>query len=661
MAKLLKPGDYLDRYLVLDHFVGSWGIVYVLKETEYPEEGRARPQVVIAKTLRPEWASDSRRLKQFEQECYTWLSLVSYHHIVRLYTVDRHSDQVYAFGEYVPRTLLPNTLRGWIDYNLTELEIAFRFGIQIIRALSYARQNGVEVHQDLKPENIMVTPDGIIKITDWGISRMVRSQTQKLPSVGKIPYSVVTDTATKGTIYGTPGYAAPELYQPGTLPSSAADIYSLGVILVEMITGERPPVDAPLAVLKTRIKFVSTNVKKDVIKTITACLSREPANRPTAVDTIENTLCEAFEDLTSVPIERRPLKSWDTGADIGQRAYALFMLGRIDEAMKLQAQLMDGIKDGPKAAAGMPSSPVVLMDYKEHGFRTIVPEEHIAHAKDRLTSSPKSLDALEHAVNINALAGEHEAVLQLIEDWMKHSPPTADLLSSAAYAAKHLERWHTALDYLDRSIALDDSKTSSWMERAEILHQLGKLPEAIAALKELLKHDPKHVVAHITLGNYYVGQDKPNKALKEFQGAANLDPQNALAFYNLGSTYLKLEDRIKAVEALEKCIKLDKDFTEAYNTLAGIYFYFAQVFQFFPLEGAPAESSSELLEKALDLLDESIRLNPKYAKPWFNKGQMLEYKGDTAAALDVLRQAVEIEPNYVLAINAIKRLSTQKH
>jgi eukaryotic-like serine/threonine-protein kinase len=661
MAKILKNGEYLDRYLILDHFVGAWGVVYVVKETDYPEEGLARPQVVIAKTLRPEFASDPHRMKQFEQECYTWLSLGSYHHIVRLYTVDRFSDQIYALGEYVPRTLLPNTLRGWVDYNLTELEIAFRFGIQIVRALVYARQNGVEVHQDLKPENIMVTPDGVIKITDWGISRMVRSSVEVLPSMGKIPYTVATGTATEGTTYGTPGYAAPELVRQGTQPTSAADIYSLGVILVEMITGERPRADTHLAALETQLKFVSTPARKNVVQTIAACLSREPANRPTSLSAIEATLCATFEDLAAVPAQPPPFKSWDTGPDIGQRAYALFMLGRVDEAMQLQAKLIDGLKNGPKAANGMPASPIVMMDYKEHGFRTIVPEEHIVNAMDRLSNAPDSLDALERAVNTYTLAGEQETVLQLIEDWMKHSPPTADLLSSAASAAKELGRWNTALDYLDRSLALDDSQVPSWMERAEILKELGKSTEAIASLQEALKRDPKHVMAHITLGHYYAGQEQHKKALIEFQEAAKLDPKSALAFYNLGTTHLKLGDEMQATEDLETCIKLDKEFEQAYNTLAGIYFTFAQLLKQGAAAGLALEGSPDFLDRALNLLDDAIRINPKYARPWFNKGQMLEYKGDIPGAQEAFQQAVQIDPNYGLAMNALKRLSVRKN
>jgi tetratricopeptide (TPR) repeat protein len=198
------------------------------------------------------------------------------------------------------------------------------------------------------------------------------------------------------------------------------------------------------------------------------------------------------------------------------------------------------------------------------------------------------------------------------------------------------------------------------MERAEILQQLGRLPDAIASLKELLKHDPKHVIAHITLGHYYAGQEQHKEALKEFQEATRLDPRNAVAFYNLGTIRLKLGDQMKAVEDLETCIELDKDFAQAHNTLASIYFEFAQMLDYASSAGLQFEEDPQFLDRALNLLDDAIRIDPKYARPWFNKGQMLEYKGDLDGARQALQQALQLDPNYVLAIDALKRLSSRK-
>ncbi len=188
MSKLLKPGDRLGRWLVIDRpRFGTWGVVYVLRDPGYAKEG-TRPEVVIGKTMRPEFADIPARVAQFEHECHTWLSLGVHKNIVRLFTVERYGRQVFAIGEYVPETGLPNTLRGWLEHNLVDAEFALRFGIMIVRALRFAQSRGLVTHQDLKPENIMVTNGGVAKVTDWGLSRMASAGLLAPSTFRDVPY-----------------------------------------------------------------------------------------------------------------------------------------------------------------------------------------------------------------------------------------------------------------------------------------------------------------------------------------------------------------------------------------------------------------------------------------------------------------------------------------
>src|SRR5215471_296511 len=211
MARLLEPGELIERWLVQSRHSGSWGVVYVVRELN--GETDARPETLIAKTMRPELAADPDRMNRFQEECNTWLSLGIYKHIVRLFFVDRFAGQAYAFGEYIPEEGLPNTLRGWLDHNLVELELALRFGLHIINALDFAHRQGLIVHQDLKPENIMITPDGVAKVTDWGLSRMAPREVRAPPALGATPYRYRGDEGSVAWGQGTRVYAAPELAQ----------------------------------------------------------------------------------------------------------------------------------------------------------------------------------------------------------------------------------------------------------------------------------------------------------------------------------------------------------------------------------------------------------------------------------------------------------------
>ena len=126
MSKYLEPGEHLDYWLIKERYLGSWGLVYRIRK-DHNDPNDPRPDEMIAKTLRPEFLSDERKLMLFERECFTWLSLASHKHIVRLYTVDRFHGQVYALGEYIPVLNFPNNLRQWIDQGLIEKELALRF------------------------------------------------------------------------------------------------------------------------------------------------------------------------------------------------------------------------------------------------------------------------------------------------------------------------------------------------------------------------------------------------------------------------------------------------------------------------------------------------------------------------------------------------------
>lgn len=157
MFRILNIGDRLDRWVVLGHSLGSTGVVYFLEEVDY-EANQARPKYLVGKTLHPKWSGDVQKVKDFELEAYTWLSLGIHKHIVRAYTVDRFLGQPFVIAEWIRRELFPNTLRGWIQSCMTDLALALRFGVQICWALSYAQSCGVLMHLDLRPENVMISP-----------------------------------------------------------------------------------------------------------------------------------------------------------------------------------------------------------------------------------------------------------------------------------------------------------------------------------------------------------------------------------------------------------------------------------------------------------------------------------------------------------------------
>lgn len=213
---MLQPGDSFGDYRVIKLLgKGGMGSVYLLENA-----GGAR---VAAKILDPATAGDHESRKRFLREAQLALG-VKHPNLLKVYDVgeDPDSGLCYQLMEYVPGGTLADQLRKG-PYSISG---AVRIVSQIASVLEFARQRGI-VHRDIKPDNIMFGADGRVKLADLGIARHYESMTE----------ATMTET---GAMMGTPAYMAPEQMMDARKVDSRADIYSLGVVFYEMLTGRRP-------------------------------------------------------------------------------------------------------------------------------------------------------------------------------------------------------------------------------------------------------------------------------------------------------------------------------------------------------------------------------------------------------------------------------------
>jgi tetratricopeptide (TPR) repeat protein len=634
MARLLEPGERHEKWLVLDRHLGSWGVVYVLKELDRESE-LSRPEIVIGKTIRPEFADDRDRLARFEEECSIWLSLGIHKNIVRLFFVDRLVGQVFAFGEYVPDEGLPNTLRGWLENGLIEQEIALRFGAHIIWGLEHGRSRGLVVHQDLKPENIMVSPDGVGKVTDWGLSRMVPGEVRAPPAAGAIPYAYRGDADASAALgQGSRGYAAPELSQPGRAATAQADLFSLAVILVEMLGGRLPAAGASAADLGSLLGTFEVSQRPALTEQLAACLAAEPAGRPGSAAELGEILAQSFRELVGVDMEQAPLPVLETPSDIGQRAYGLMMLGRIDEGLKLQGEALRMVAAEDD---GLEKTPVILMDYKERGLVPVVPEGLIRESEERLGQDPANLDSLDSAIQVNRLAGRLDRAAELCLRRLDITPDDPATRTEFASLLAELGRPQEALAQLDHVIRRHPT-AEAWRERAEILERENDLAGAEDAARRAVKLQPDDDSALNALGHMLSRLGRHRRAAKVFRRAIEVKPDSATYWYNLGTCWHALNNAGKASAAFQQAVELRPDFVQAMNTLGVL----------------ERESGHE--EEAMAWFRRAITTDPSYAKAWFNVGSVYAAASQPDKALDAFHRALEIDPGYALARAAVERL-----
>jgi serine/threonine protein kinase len=220
-------GRRISHYQVLSRIgAGGMGEVFLAEDTTL---GRR----VAVKLLPPEFTTDRDRLRRFEQEAKT-ASALNHPNIVTIHEIGRAETEIGTFHYIAEEFIEGRTLRDRIALGQLPIGVALDIAEQTAGALHVAHAAGI-VHRDIKPENLMLRPDGYIKVLDFGLAKLTEplslSETDsEAPTMAK---------TVPGAILGTTAYMSPEQTR-GLEIDARSDIWSLGVVLHELLAGERP-------------------------------------------------------------------------------------------------------------------------------------------------------------------------------------------------------------------------------------------------------------------------------------------------------------------------------------------------------------------------------------------------------------------------------------
>src|SRR2546423_4728619 len=217
-------GQTIGHYKISES-IGTGGMGEVYLATDITAGRKA-----ALKLLPSRFTGDAERLKRFEQEAHAVVGL-NHPNILTVYEIGEDHSTYYIASELIEG----ETLRQRLTRGPIQLSEAVDVAIQVASALTAAHQAGI-VHRDIKPENIMLRPDGYVKVLDFGIAKLAE---QELPATMPRDEALSLVETNLGSILGTVRYMSPEQAR-GAQVDKATDIWSLGVVLYEMVTGHAP-------------------------------------------------------------------------------------------------------------------------------------------------------------------------------------------------------------------------------------------------------------------------------------------------------------------------------------------------------------------------------------------------------------------------------------
>src|SRR5881396_1418627 len=220
----LLVGETFGHYKISKP-IGSGGMGEVYLATDMTAGRKA-----ALKLLPERFTGDAERLKRFEQEARALVGL-NHPNILTIYEIGEDHSTHYIASELIEgETLRQRLMRGPI-----QLSEAIDVAIQVASALAAAHETGI-VHRDIKPENIMLRPDGYVKVLDFGIAKLAE---REVPVTTPKDEALLLVETNLGSVLGTVRYMSPE-QACGTQVDKSTDIWSLGVVLYEMVTGHAP-------------------------------------------------------------------------------------------------------------------------------------------------------------------------------------------------------------------------------------------------------------------------------------------------------------------------------------------------------------------------------------------------------------------------------------
>jgi serine/threonine protein kinase/Tfp pilus assembly protein PilF len=605
--ELTTGSTFANRYQIIEEIgKGGMGRVYKVQDTKIKEK-------IALKLIKPEIAKDKRTIERFSNELRL-ARKIRHKNVCQMFDLGEERGTQFITMEYVSGEDLRNSIRRF-----GQLPIGKSIAIvkQICEGLAEAHRQGV-VHRDLKSNNIMIDDDGNVRIMDFGIARSLEAK----------------GITGAGVMIGTPEYMSPEQVEGKEL-DQRSDIYSLGVILYEMVTGRVPfEGDTPFTVgVKQKSeappnpKDINSQIPDDLNKVILRCLEKDKEKRYQDVGEVRSELSNIEKGIPTteriIP-DKKPLTSREITVTFGMKKLLipLMIIAAVVIIGLIIWQVLPKKEAIPTAETENPS---VAVMYFENNTGDPGMDHYRKSISDLLItdlSQSKYLDVLSGAKLFNILSkmGQLEEKTyssEAIEEIANRGRVKHVIVGSFSRAGDVYRLNYSILDAATSDIVGSDTvqgqgEESFWTMVDEITR---KIKANLNLSEEMLADDFDRDIGEITTSSpeaykYYsegarfdhLGQYE--KSLELMERAIDIDPEFAMAYRSMGITYGDQQYYSKSKEYLRKAFELSNRVStrERYQIQGDFYSY------------------TEEYEKAIEAYKQLLELYPKDTDANINLG-----------------------------------------
>ncbi len=622
--KRLKRGRVFgERYEVIEELgEGGMGIVYKVFDRKIGEK-------VALKVLAPEIAGDEKTIERFRNELKL-ARTVSHRNVCRMYDLSEEEKTPFITMEFVPGENLKSLIKRVGQLSKTK---AISIAKQVCEGLVEAHRLGV-IHRDLKPQNIMVDSDGNARIMDFGIARSIRTKS-------------ITET---GMIIGTPEYMSPEQVE-GVDVDHRSDIYSLGVILFEMLTGRVPfQGETPLSViLKHRTeqppnpRKIDDQIPIEISQMILKCMEKDKNKRYPTAEALLATIVDIEKSFTTTRTLRIGRKKEGAGKFKGNKIPLIAILAFLVVALVIiglfyYPGLFKGGQQRLDSIAVLPLknlSGISTQEYLSDGMtEALISNLAQIEALERVISSTSVMQYKETTKSLPVIAREL-GVDAVVEGSVMVSGQRVRVNVQLIEARTDRNIWSNSYDRDLRDILALQSELARAIAR-EIKIIVTPAEQARLSLTRPVNPEAYQLVLRArSLWNKRSEEDLM-RAKELFEQAIETDPTYALAHSGLADAYNMLasyyfiqpsEAYPKAREEALLALELDENLAEAYASGAWVKYRF---------EGDWFGAETDY--------NWAIGLNPSYATAHHWYGSLLRDMGRFDEALNELNKARELNP-----------------